>query len=115
MVATMTMPRMSSKTGAERRVFPRTENRSTIEGQRLDHTVEARRQPRMMLALRDVSLGGLSAISDMPLAEGEKLAVSFATYGQLHAWDAMGRVIRCEPSSLGYRLAVEFDPMPMAA
>lgn len=72
----------------------------------------------MMLALRDVSLGGLSAISDMPLNRGEKLAVTFAGNGggtALHAWDASGKVIRCEPSSLGFRIAVEFDALPAAA
>jgi hypothetical protein len=30
-------------------------------------------------------------------------------------WHAAGRVIRCMPSALGYRVAVEFDPIPMAA
>ena len=28
--------------------------------------------------------------------------------------NAYGRVIRCEPSALGYRLAMEFDPLPAA-
>ena len=42
----------------------------------------------MMLALADVSLGGLSAVSDTPLAQGEELAVAFPSRGALHSWDA---------------------------
>src|SRR5579862_4772910 len=112
MVAYLTLPnRNSAAKGSERRIFPRTEMHSSIEGRRLDHSIEARRQPRMVLALRDVSLGGLSAISDAPLNRGEKLAVTFpGNNGSTRSWDATGRVIRCDASSFGYRIAVEFDP-----
>ena len=49
--------------GAERRIFPRKEIKALVEGTRCDHSVPARQQPHLTLALRDLSLGGLSAIS----------------------------------------------------
>lgn len=103
------------KSGAERRVFPRREVHCHVEGQRIDHTVEARQNPHLSLALRDLSLGGLSAISSQPIKKGERLNVFFPPQGTKRGWDAQGRVIRCEPSGIGYRLAVEFDPLPAAA
>jgi hypothetical protein len=105
---------------AERRAFPRKEISARIEGKRLDHSLPALRQPHLPMALRDLSLGGLSAISPMPLESGERLTVTFPPQtigdGQLRGgWDAVGRVVRCQPSVLGYRVAVEFEAMPMAA
>ena len=105
---------------AERRAFPRKEISARIEGKRLDHSLPALRQPHLPMALRDLSLGGLSAISPMPLERGERLTVTFPPQtigdGQLRGgWDAVGRVVRCQPSVLGYRVAVEFEAMPMAA
>ena len=96
-------------------MFPRKEVHSVAAGRRIDNTIEARQFPQLTLHLRDLSLGGLSAISPTPLERGEKLAVYFPKDGAVGGWDAMGRVIRCEPSSLGFRVAMEFDPMPMAA
>ena len=83
-----------------------------VEGKRLDHTIPARQQPHLTLALRDLSLGGLSAISQQPLGAGERLAVFFPPHGSLRGWDAYGRVVRCEPSTFGYRVAVEFETTP---
>jgi hypothetical protein len=77
----------------------------------MDNTIEARQYPQLTLHLRDLSLGGLSAISPTPLARGEKLSVFFPRQGDIGGWDAMGSVIRCEPSTLGYRVALEFDGM----
>lgn len=98
-----------------RRLFRRTEVRSRIEGRRLDTSVEARQQPHLSLSLRDLSVGGLSAVSQQPIKSGERLSVFFPPQGATRGWDAYGKVIRCEPSSMGYRLAVQFDPLPMAA
>ena len=108
------------KTGAERRVFPRKEISARVEGKRMDHSLSALREPHLTLSLRDLSLGGLSAISPMPLERGERLTFSFPpqnlTSGALRGgWDAVGRVLRCETSALGYRIAVEFDALPAAA
>ena len=123
MVAVLKMPRRITgeewapveKKGAERRMFPRKEIHVRVEGRRLDHAVPARQQPHLSLALRDLSLGGLSAISQTPLSSGEKISVFFPPEGSLRGWDAIGRVIRCSPSGFGYRVAVEFDPIPAAA
>jgi hypothetical protein len=103
--------------GAERRIFPRTEVRTFVRGRRLDHTLRALREPQLAFAMRDLSLGGLSAISPTPLDRGERISVQFpASSAPLRAgWEARGRVIRCEPSATGYRVAVEFDPLPTAA
>ena len=107
----------SDKIGAERRVFPRKQMHIEVEGKRLDHSLPALRQPHLTLALRDVSVGGLSAISPMPLQRGERVSVSFPHSFETGtpAWDAAGRVIRCDVSGLGYRIAVEFDALPAAA
>jgi hypothetical protein len=101
--------------GAERRLFPRKEVHAHIQGKRLDHSIPARREPFLNLALRDLSIGGLSAISQARVERGERVSVFFPPQGVHRGWDALGRVIRCEPSGFGYRVAVEFEPMPMAA
>jgi hypothetical protein len=99
----------------ERRVFPRREMQATVMGKRLDHTIIARRVPALAMNLRDVSIGGLSALTDTPLATGERIAVTFPAEGLKMGWSACGHVIRCEPSAMGYRIAVEFEHLPTAA
>jgi hypothetical protein len=99
----------------ERRVFPRRECRARADGRRLDHSVAALRHPRVPLTLRDVSVGGLSAISPAPVDVGERLAVALPPQGSQGGWDARGRVLRCEPAALGFRIAVQFDALPLAA
>ena len=82
MVALMTSPSLSiSGNGSERRIFPRKEINARIEGRRLDHTIDARQQPQLSLMLRDVSLGGLSAITDRPVSRGERISVFFPPQG----------------------------------
>ena len=117
MVALLKMPNRFSETKKDddRRVFPRKEFHARVESQRLDHSISARQNPHLNLALKDLSLGGLSAISQTPLGAGERLAVYFPPLGTQRGWDAYGRVLRCEASTFGYRLAVEFDPLPAAA
>jgi hypothetical protein len=115
MVALLKMPvSQSRESWAERRMFPRREYHATVQGNRMDHTLEARQMPRLNLMLRDLSLGGLSAISDHPLNTGEHITVFFPKDGLRRGWDAFGRVLRCDPSGMGYRVAVEFDPLPAA-
>jgi hypothetical protein len=115
MVALLKMPsNLQVDDWSDRRMFPRKEIHATIQGRRHDHSISARQEPRLSLALRDLSLGGLSAISDRPLGPGETLTVVFPPQGTLRGWDAFGRVIRCDPSSMGYRIAVEFDALPAA-
>lgn len=99
----------------ERRVFARREVSVTVMGHRLDHSIVARRQPALALTVRDVSVGGLSALTETPLLPGERIAVSFPAEGLRMGWGASGRVVRCEPAALGYRVAVEFESTPTAA
>lgn len=115
MVALLETPyQIGPKTAAERRIFPRKEVHTRIQGKRLDHTLAAHREPQVSLALRDLSLGGMSAISQVPLNHGERVTCFFPPQGPMRGWDAYGRVIRCEMSGMGYRVAVEFDPLPAA-
>lgn len=115
MVALLKMPSMMiDENPAERRAFPRKEVHSRVEGKRIDHDVTALRHPHISLALRDLSFGGLSAISQTPLAAGERISVFFPPQGINRGWDAYGKVLRCEPSNFGYRVAVAFDPLPAA-
>jgi hypothetical protein len=115
MVALLKMPnRFTAPKPADRRIFPRKEIHARIEGKRLDHTLNACKQPHVSLALRDLSAGGLSAISDTPLEAGERVTVFFPPQGLMRGWDAYGRIVRCDSSTFGYRVAVEFDSLPAA-
>ena len=115
MVALMKMPSaFGVEDPSERRMFPRKEIHADIKGKRMDHNLDALKQPLVSLALRDLSLGGLSALSDVPINRGERLTFYFPPQGPSRGWDALGKVIRCESSSLGYRLAIEFDQLPAA-
>ena len=100
--------------GAERRVFPRKEVQGEALGRRLDHSLAALRQPVLKMSLRDVSAGGLCALSDTPIPAGERVTISVNSGAMSGGWDAYGRVIRCAPSGAGYRVAVEFDRLPAA-
>jgi len=88
--------------------------RMVVEAKRLDHTIPALQSPRICLRLSDVSDDGISAISDRPVATGEHVGINFSTQANQRPWDVYGRVVRCEPSEIGYRLAVEFDLPPAA-
>lgn len=111
---------LTGKRPAERRVHTRNPVSTTVRGKRIDHSLQTLRHPHLSLTLRDLSAGGMSALSPAPLQPGERLTVSFPvmgprTSGSPSEWDAVGRVIRCEVSSLGYRIAVEFENTPSAA
>ena len=101
--------------GAERRVFPRKSVEARVQGKRLDHTIDARRMPFLSLNLKDVSVGGLAAISTQPVGAGERVSVFFPPIGTQRGWDACGRVIRCDQGHFGYRIALEFEAIPLAA
>lgn len=104
----------SAQQGAERRIFPRKEISTCVQGVRIDHTIPAHREPCLSLSLRDISVGGLSAISPTELQNGERLSVFFPPESGRMGWDAYGRVIRCEQSTMGYRVALEFDRLQAA-
>jgi hypothetical protein len=108
-------PSMSiADTSNERRMFERRESKLLASAKRLDHTIPARRTPTLQFMLRDLSIGGCSALTDVPLQTGEHLSVSIPQQGMIQPWSALARVIRCQPSPTGYRVAVEFDPLPAA-
>src|SRR5688500_14785756 len=96
----------------ERRVFPRKEIHARVEGRRLDHALPVYKCPTVSLAVRDLSAGGLCALSDTPIYPGERVTLFSPPQGFTRGWDAYGRIIRCEPSALGYRVAIEFDSLP---
>ena len=114
MVALMKMPSRLKSSQAERRVFVRKQIQLRVQGRRMDHTIDALRAPLVSLSTEDVSLGGLAATVDQPMEPGERLSVFFPPQGAKRGWDAYGRVLRCAPSALGWRIAVEFDPLPAA-
>ena len=116
MVALVSSPlSISGSSGAERRMFPRKEVNVRVEGKRLDHSIEARQMPHLSLSLKDVSLGGLAAMTSSPISRGERITVFFPPEGPARGWDAYGRVVRCDASPAGgYRVAVAFDPLPAA-
>ena len=98
----------------ERRVFPRKQLNAEVAGTRLDHSLPALKRPALRLTLHDLSYGGLSGLSDTPLMAGEHVSVFVPSSSLSGGWNAYGRVIRCTPSGLGYRVAIEFDPLPAA-
>ena len=98
----------------ERRMFERKDVRAEVEARRLDHSLAALRRPALKLALHDLSYGGLCALSDTPLATGERVNVFVPSNGLTGGRNAYGRVVRCMPSGMGYRVGIEFDPLPAA-
>jgi hypothetical protein len=90
------------------------ESAQPIEVRRLDNTIAAHRQRRLLLKMKQSTGGGLSATSDRPLATGERLAVSFSPGFGPHGYDTLARVIRCDKRGHNYRLSFQFDPRPAA-
>jgi len=112
MVAILKMPRMGmDESGAERRMFDRAPSTGEAQAHRLDHTISARRDPRLSMELRDLSISGMAAMTDRPLERGEQLSVTFPKRGISPAWNACGRVVRCEATAFGYRVGIEFEPL----
>ena len=106
---------MPASTIDERRIFPRKSADGEVQIHRLNHTIAAERSPSLRMQLRDLSYSGLCAHGEEPVNEGERLSVSLPPRGRFNSWDAMGTVVRCDPIANGYRIALEFDPLPMAA
>ena len=90
------------------------EKAQAIEVRRLDNTIAAHRQRRLLVKMKQSTGGGLSATSDRPLAAGERLAVSFSPGMTSHGFDTLARVVRCDKRGPNYRLSVQFDPRPAA-
>jgi hypothetical protein len=90
------------------------EQKQPIEVRRLDNTIEAHRQRRMLVKMQQSTGAGLWAASDRPLAAGELLAVSFSPGFGPGGYDTLARVVRCDRRGPNYRLRVQFDPRPAA-
>lgn len=96
--------------GPERRMFPRQQAYGHIHGQRLDRNIPAvRRNPHLALNLRDISVGGMSAWTQVELQVGERLLLFFPPEGFHKGFDIRGRVVRCEQSALGFRVGIAFE------
>ena len=104
----------SAPVDSDRRVFPRTEVIGHAHGRRAGYLAQLRQWPRVDLEIRDLSLGGMSATSNVPLKKGEKLDMHVRLQPNTGEWDARGRVVRCEVSATGYRIAVAFDSLRAA-
>lgn len=117
MVAILENPSRLKLTPAnqDRRMFTRKVDHRAITARRLDHTIQALRNPDLTLAMNDLSIGGVGAVSDMALEAGERIAVFVAGNDRSSSWYMQGRVARCEPSGTGYRIGIAFDSMPAAA
>ena len=123
MVALLKMPmKIGPETGAERRMFPRKEIQARVEGKRMDHSISAHLQPHLSLSLRDLSFGGLSALSQTPLERGERLRVHqlrvLHQVGVKHPVDQLQvvdgvLVERVHPGSIGGR-PLMWRPAPFA-
>ena len=101
--------------GSERRMFPRREFTHTLKACGASIT----RSPLIVSRISHwpcaTCRSGARRHQPDAAAAGERLAVFFPPQGIKRGWDAYGRVIRCNPSAMGYRIAVEFDPIPAAA
>lgn len=93
----------------ERRQFERRPVKQQLPCLRLDHSIEARRNPTLTLDAMDLSDGGLGAISDLPLALGEQVIVRFSRLSLVHQCTVPATVQRCEPTGRGYRIGLMFD------
>jgi DHA2 family multidrug resistance protein len=57
---------------------------------------------------------GLTNMMRQLVQAGERVTVFFPPQGLMRGWDAYGRIVRCDMSTFGYRVAVEFDSLPAA-
>lgn len=101
-------------TDADRRIFPRTDVVGHAHGKRLGYLASLRQWPRVDMEIRDLSLGGMSGLSTVPLKKGEKLTMHVQLEPNTGEWEARGRVVRCDVSATGYRVAVSFDSLRAA-
>src|SRR5579863_1787782 len=79
MVALLKMPRpFRGPAQVDRRLFPRREVHAQLRAAKVDPGapgLDALRNANLTLYLRDLSLGGMSAISPTPLQQGERLSL----------------------------------------
>ena len=103
----------------DRRRHPRYDATGRVTAIRRTHELNAYRHPLCSLQMQNLSDGGLSAISDMPLSPDEVVTVCFPPHGAERGFDLYGHVLRCQPnvtddSGHGYAIAIVFDQRPAA-
>ncbi len=59
--------------------------------------------------LRDISVAGASGLTVRPVNRGESITMCFPPEGRERGFNSRGKIVRCEPSATGYRIAVQFD------
>jgi hypothetical protein len=96
----------------DRRAYPRKRVSLRLEGRSNSGAINMASTERFQLNVDDLSLGGLSAVVEQPIAGGSRLAVFFPPQHACQGALASGRVIRCEPRDSGYHIRVEFDRFP---
>ena len=116
MVALLKMPlRQPLAHDDERRMFPRNDCHRRVQGCRMDHTIAARRQPYLSLAMRDISAGGLCATTHARLELGEEVAVFFPPEGSTAGGTPAATSSAASRRRSGYQIALSFDHTPLAA
>lgn len=96
-------------------LYPRHDSApNVVDGRRLDHSLCARREPRARLAVHEYDCDHATATSDIPLLYGEHMMLRFPARAGRAPWNAFGRVVSCEADDEGYRVTIEFDPLPAA-
>jgi hypothetical protein len=85
-----------------------------IDARRLDHSLAARREPRARFTVHHWDCDSATATSDLPLLFGEHVMLRFPASARRPAWNAFGRVVACDPDADGYRVKIDFDPLPAA-
>lgn len=88
----------------DRRMFRRVPASGSVPGERV-----SRQRTPLQLELRDLSVGGVSGWSNVPLSRGERLVLSFPPAGRNPGRNTSGKVVRAEPTATGYAVAIEFD------
>lgn len=92
-------------------------------GMRRDHDVRAFERPVCSLQMRNLSHGGLAAISDTQLMPHERISVFIPAHGGDGGQELHGHVLRCisltkaESTAYGsaYDVAIRFDAIKAAA
>lgn len=91
----------------------RTVDRWPLDGRALAHESAGRGFGRRhVLRLLDGSVLGIGAASDTPLLPGTSVVISFSSPGR---GTRRGMVRRCVPAGDGYRMAIIFEPVAIAA
>ena len=85
-----------------------------VQARRLDHSLCARRQPKVCMELVELSDESVVCNSDLPLLVGELLSLAVPRYQGHGGWQAYGRIVQCDASFEGYRVRIEFESLRAA-